>query len=274
MVFSNYAIKKVQVLIDDQDEYTLVKVNNHEHLYISTWKVDKYQDQNIHKAKIILYLNDGSKIEQEESKFILSYNENIGTTSALAKIVLKFNWSLVTQAIFGLCAAIIIIPFCYIRNNPKYFISSQWRIVKGIASVSIKNQLFFPINMAAVYISLGPWALGYIMDDNLGLLFPWGLFISGHILPADVTHLYAVFFMFPYLCIMILALALRRRRRKDENSIIYWFKTNIIFVIVMIFQVLHCMEFYLCYGFLATLIGICGIGRILFVCHLWCSSSL
>ena len=69
----------------------------------------------------------------------------------------------------------------------------------GLAKVSADNKLFYSITIATLYISLGPWALGYILDDNLGLLFPWGLFIHGHILPADVTHLYGVVFMFPYI---------------------------------------------------------------------------
>ena len=80
--------------------------------------------------------------------------------------------------------------------------------------------------------------------------------------------------MFPYIVIMIIALALKRRRRKNENFIFYWIKTNFTFVIVMILQVLHSVEFYLCYGFLATILGLCGIGRIVFVYHLWYNNNL
>merc|ERR1711997_659096 len=121
---------------------------------------------------------------------------------------------------------------------------SRWRLLRGLQAVSQKDNLFYPLVSASLYIALGPWSLGYFLDEDLGLLFPWGLVIDGQVLPADVTHLYGLFFMFPYLFLLILALALKRRRKSEENNLLYWLKANVIFVLVMILQLLHCLEFY------------------------------
>ena len=109
-------------------------------------------------------------------------------------------------------------------------------------------------------------------DDDLGLLFPWGLWIDGHVLPADVTHLYGLVFIFPYLYLLILALALRQRMKPEESPVIHFMKNNWLFCIVIFLQLLHCIEFFLCYGALATVFGTCGLGRIIFVYYLWNSS--
>ena len=125
--------ESVKVIIDSQDEYILHKANkSHDQLYISKWNSKKYQDQKVHTAKIILHFADGSIVGQEETKFTLSYDEDIlGYSSILAKIILGFNWSLVTQAVFGIFAASLIIPLCFIRRNGKYFMSSHWRLIQG-----------------------------------------------------------------------------------------------------------------------------------------------
>ena len=114
---------------------------------------------------------------------------------------------------------------------------------------------------------MGPWAVGYFLDRDLGLLFPWGLWIDGHVLPADVTHLYGLFFMFPYIYVMILALALTRPSKR--KTILSMVKGHWVWIMLLIFQFLHCVEFYLCYGALATLFGTCGLGRLVFVYYLW-----
>lgn len=265
LIFSKQIVSKVQVKIDDTETYDL-KATPVKSLYVAPWKPSKFADGKIHKLVVIL---NGDQI-LSQSQFVLGSSDfSLGTTGWLAKIVLYFNWSLVTQAVFGFCASSIVLPLCYMRMRP------QWRHFSGLYRLSKTDKLFYPLVFAALYISIGPWALGYFLDDQLGLLFPWGLFIDGHVLPADVTHLYGIIFMFPYLYLLTFGLAFKinRPKRSGDSICLYWFKTNFIFATVMLMQLLHCVEFYLCYGVLATLLGTCGLGRVLFVYYLWATSN-
>ena len=115
--------------------------------------------------------------------------------------------------------------------------------------------------------SVGPWAFGYFDDYNFGILFQWGLVIDGKITPPDVTHFYALFDFFPVIVVLIIGLALKRSRRPNESF--YWLKTNAWFIAVMLLQIFHCVEFYLYFGILASFLGICGFGRVIFVTYLW-----
>ncbi len=266
LVFANKPIEELQVLLDDSKAYKLTQKSPN--LFTAPWSPSKFKDGQVHQLKVIM----NGKTILAESKFSLSPSEELGITGLLAKIVLSFNWSVVTQAVFGLCAVITVLPLSLMRSYPPPKSAIEWRLIRGLAKIAATNSVFYPIVFTSLYISIGPWALGYFLDEELGLLFPWGLLIDGHILPADVTHLYGLFFMFPYIYLLMFTLALKRRKREKESTWLYIVKSNVIFSIVMALQVLHCVEFYLCYGALATILGTCGLGRIIFVFHLWRNS--
>ena len=74
-----------------------------------------------------------------ESKFSLDPSTNdLGTTGLIAKIVLYLNWSLVTQAVFGIGAASIIMPLCIFRLRPMH---GKWRYVSTFKNemIDLKN---------------------------------------------------------------------------------------------------------------------------------------
>mgnify|MGYP001366122905 CR=1 FL=1 len=83
---------------------------------------------------------------------------DLGTTGIFAKIVLYFNWSLATQAVFGLCAASIVIPLCLLKIRPRSH--SKWRLIKGLSRIAATDKLFHPLILTSVYIAICPWALG------------------------------------------------------------------------------------------------------------------
>ena len=268
-------IESVEVVIDGKDRFVMEKSNINQNLFYAPWNATEYHDQNIHKVEMILHFVGGSeeKINEPPSLFSLSDHGDLDQTPFLAKIVLKVNIYLVTQSVFGLCAAIIILPLYFLRCQPKY-LSSHWRLIKGLAeNIAMKSNILVPISISALMISLGPWSCGYFLEDHLGLLFPWGLFIYGQFFQADATYFYGVFFMFSYLGLFILAIALRRQHCQEENFIWYWFKMNTFYILIMCCQIYQCQLFYLWYGLLATICSTCGIARIILPYYLWHKSD-
>lgn len=43
--------------------------------------------------------------------------------------------------------------------------------------------LFFFLN-----IKLGPWFVGHIIDQSIGVCFVWGIFLAGTFLPGGLTY--------------------------------------------------------------------------------------
>ena len=237
-------VDTVQATIDGHDHFVLKRAQAGFPLFTAEWNPSQYDDGQVHHLTML----------ENKIQFSLTSSPSLGLAELISKIVLFFNWSQVTQGAFGCAAASVILPLSFLRSSK----SSQGGKMQKIAK---NDALFYAFVLSALYISMGPWALGYFLDESLGLLFPWGLWIDGHILPADVTHLYGLVFIFPYLYMLFGALVIYQKRPSWRYKLI----SNVIFAIVLILQILHCIEFYLCYGVLATLIGTCGVGRLVFV---------
>lgn len=52
------------------------------------------------------------------------------------------------------------------------------------------DRIFFPSVIYPIYLTVGPWSIGYIIEDHLGAIFAWGIFIRGAYLPGSFTYAY------------------------------------------------------------------------------------
>lgn len=43
------------------------------------------------------------------------------------------------------------------------------------------------------YAFLGPWTVGEIIEDQIGVVFAWGIFVNGAYLPGSFTYAYGAF---------------------------------------------------------------------------------
>lgn len=60
--------------------------------------------------------------------------------------------------------------------------------------LSTINRLFWPIIGYCVYLAIGPWAICEIVDNkHYGVVFVWGIYVDGTILPGALTYLYGFF---------------------------------------------------------------------------------
>jgi hypothetical protein len=268
-------ITNVVVKIDEQGDqtYVLEKSLIKNNLFLAPWDATKYNDSKVHTVEMSIHYFNGTVEKQKESTlFSLKHHEDLDQTSLLAKMTLKVNFFLLSQLAFGMCSTIVIVPLYILRSNSKY-LSSNWKLIKGLAeNVATKDEILMPICIASLWVNLGPWACGYFLEDHCGLLFAWGLFVYGDFLQADATYFYGTMFIFSYLVIFILALTFRRSYTPEENFFYYWLKTNILYLIILSLQIYQAVLFYQWYGLLASL-SPCGVGRIWFLHSLWKKSN-
>lgn len=52
------------------------------------------------------------------------------------------------------------------------------------------DRIFWPIIIYPLYLMLGPWSMGYLVEDHLGVIFAWGIFVNGSFLPGSFTYVY------------------------------------------------------------------------------------
>lgn len=150
-----------------------------------------------------------------------------------------------------------------------------------------------------LYIGVGPWSVGYIIDDNLGVIFAWGIFINGAFLPGSFTYAYGFLQLFTFHLPMIFLLAnicdikyvvlkstfvtlpcslilkqyfffrLHIYAGKISKTKIRKFVQHIPFLIVLSLQMLFAYFFWLAYGTMAFLIGPLRTWSIVLAIWLW-----
>ena len=148
------------------------------------------------------------------------------------------NLMTLSQAGFGLSMVGIVVPLCLLRLKHsltiKGHLSKPRRPAEGTSKLRMLihnlekrfwilcalDQLFLPILIAPLYLLIGPWSVGYFLEDSIGVLFAWGFYLHGSLLHADTTSFYGFLFMAPYLYLFTFVISgIVQRRFESEGKI-------------------------------------------------------
>lgn len=60
-----------------------------------------------------------------------------------------------------------------------------------------------PIDDIATFVTIlifskGPWIIGEVIEDNVGVIFAWGTFVGNNYLPGSFTYAYGFFQLFSF----------------------------------------------------------------------------
>ncbi|XP_043259498.1 transmembrane protein 62-like [Colletes gigas] len=267
LAFSTVPIKDVQVQLDDVAWLECKHVKGP--LYTSIWNTTKYRD-GIHTIRVRVVDIDG----REKILFQpFALDGSRLSFSILPRIILMSNASNIFQFLFGTVLAFLVVPLCLLRflhilcerkqmHRPRFrtkFFHSWFRKLWVLSTV---DRLFFPVVLYALYLTVGPWAIGEVIDDHTGIIFAWGTFVGNSYLPGAFTYAYGCFQLFSFHLPLMLILAHRVDKRlqtiskPDNKSLskvcLLWQHTPIILLILM--QANMAYFFWLAYGTLATVL--------------------
>lgn len=65
-----------------------------------------------------------------------------------------------------------------------------YTLIRKLWILSSIDRIFYPLMLYTLYICIGPWSIGYIIEDNLGVIFAWGIITNGAFLPGSFTYAY------------------------------------------------------------------------------------
>ena len=292
LVFSDRPITSVTAKIDDGRE-TLTLSHVQGPLYVAPWNPNKYKDQKLHH--IIATAKFRNDVSVKTSKtFTLSIDalDQIEDFGVIQRFILMANLSLILQAGLAISISLIVLPMCLMRvvhrlalngyvarlRNPQSLIKKPfYHLIRGLWIVSNLNCIFYPVVVYLAWVAFGPWGIGYFLEDDIGVVFSWGLFVLNTWLPTYTTMIYSYWFMIPYWFIMMAGVTWTVARRcqdllennpSNTANFCSFLCQNWWFVVVMLCQGVHCVEFYMAYGLLASF-SICGFFRLVFFYCLW-----
>ncbi|RLU16625.1 hypothetical protein DMN91_010693 [Ooceraea biroi] len=127
--------------------------------------------------------------------------------------------------------------------------------------LSTVDRLYFGLILYSLYLTVGPWTVGEIIENHIGVIFVWGIFIGNEYLPGGFTYAYGFFqLLFFYLPLtLVLAHQVDRRLQSAENPTQHLSKFRLIWQhvpigLLILLQSVMAYFLYLEYGAIAVLL--------------------
>ncbi|XP_050347004.1 transmembrane protein 62-like [Nymphalis io] len=177
-----------------------------------------------------------------------------------SRLMLMLDAGAVFQAIFGTLLLINVLPLVMLRlqkRPPKYLRRYGQQILRSLWLLSKIDRIFYPIVLYAIYLPLGPWVIGELIDGYIGTIFAWGILIKGTYLPEPFTYTYgSVQLLFVQLpLIFVLAHCLNTRLFAQHLRGYKRLIKNMPFIFLLSIQLLLAYFFWLEYGTISFLFG-------------------
>ncbi|KAJ8922672.1 hypothetical protein NQ315_007704 [Exocentrus adspersus] len=268
LAFSLADIDTVKVRIDSGPWVKCKYVNGP--LYVASWSPGFYSS-GLHKVEAYVKDVEG-RIKSESQPFSLD-----GTSLAfgiLSRIALMMDASSMFKTVFFSMLVLLVAPLFVIRYlhysvtagnmvKPRMGRSCWSRWLRKIWILTTIDRAFWPIALYPLYLSFGPWSIGHLVEDHIGVIFAWGIFVNGTFLPGSFTYNYGFLQLITFQLPLTLILANIADHRFQElmlkpakkMSVKSKLCLHVPFFIVFSLQMTMAYLFWLAYGTLAFLLG-------------------
>ncbi|XP_064622069.1 transmembrane protein 62-like isoform X2 [Lineus longissimus] len=271
LVWSDSEIEKVDISINGQHHGQARHVKGP--LYVLEWNPSMFSE-GLH-ALSVTALDVNGKKQTVDQQFSLD-NTDVGFR-LLPRVLLMSDVSFVVKYVFVAVWLLAVVPLILFRvlgkiSVPMQYSGSLVRFVKTVLNrthlIANTNCLFYPLVLHAVYLAVGPWFIGYVLDDYIGVCFVYGIYVKGQILPMYITYVVGIVqlltFNIPLTHYLGYCLDYRLTRVEKDHVVgknlfttcLLSFHYHWAFYLIIGFETFLAVHgFYLAYGTIAFLIG-------------------
>ncbi|XP_077286400.1 transmembrane protein 62-like [Arctopsyche grandis] len=206
----------------------------------------------------------------------------------LPKTILMLNATTIFQSMFGTMILISILPLLILRHvhhkillgkSPKVNLKRNffYKWLRKLWLVSNIDSIFYPLIIYEVYLIIGPWFVGEVLEGHIGAIFSWGIIVNGEFIPGLFTYVYG--FIQLFLCQIPLTLVLancaderfceHHMNKISRSSLCFKMLKQIPFILIITVQMVLAYFFWLAYGYMALFIGPLRSWSIILNIYLW-----
>jgi len=236
LVFHNQEIKRVTVGINDEEEMEANSVDEGP-LYILPWNADKYSD-GVHRITVrVLDAEDKETLTEQE--FTLNPKNAQNFSRFMSNVVLRWSFSVLFQTIFALTLIFnILIPvglslLIYLSQTGRLKHSSRdffmkiikWSPIRKLVHVVCQKILCWPLTIFSLYMALGPWTVGTLIEGHTGAIFAWGIIVNSDMVHSQVPFAYYFLhfaFIHPVMVLAIGHLLDIKHGQVFDNRVVSW----------------------------------------------------
>ncbi|GLH01779.1 Uncharacterized protein GBIM_07843 [Gryllus bimaculatus] len=280
LAFSLSAIKRVHVRIDGRDWQSCSHIEGP--LYTTFWNPREFL-QGIHTLEVYVEDEHGREKMMEQP---FSLDGSRMSFKLLPRIALMCNVSMVFQFLFGTSLVVCVVPLCVFKflnrlakvgkmEKPNIPVRCIRRWVRKLWVLATVDRIFYPLVLYPLYLTIGPWSIGEIIEGHTGIIFAWGTIVNGSYLPGSFTYAYGFLQMcsFQFPLTLFLANCLDQRLTKSAHcprgSLSRRLCRHLPFAVLVMLQMIFAYFFWLAYGTMAFILGPLRTWSVLLALLLW-----
>ena len=201
LIFHNKQITQVLISVNGGDDMEAEDVEGGP-LYILPWDSEKYKT-GVHFIRVRV-MDEENNEKLFEQKFSLNPDEAERFNSLMPNIVLRSSFATLFHALFGLTLALnILIPVCLkvilrLLQSGKLTLSYRKKIqrvlnfclVRKLMLVVSHDLILVSMMVFVLYMALGPWVFGSMIEGRLGAVFAWGVVVDSTRVRSQVPFAY------------------------------------------------------------------------------------
>lgn len=203
LVFHNLPISKVLISLDGGDEIEGEAVDGGP-LYILPWNTENFKT-GVHTIKVrVTDFVNRKAVKYFEQKFTLDPEEAVRFNSFMPNIVLRSSFASLFHTLYGLTLTLnIMIPLglkvilrllqsgkltARYRNKFQKFLS--FCLVRKLMLVVSHDAILISMMLFILYMAVGPWVIGSMIEGRLGAVFAWGVVVDNTMIRSQVPFSY------------------------------------------------------------------------------------
>jgi len=265
LLYSPNKIMSVHISVDGSDKMECQTKN--EKLYTVKWNPEMYS---VGLHKMLVYVEDDfGAIHVEEHNFSLDGTKIklpfIGQFILLVDLIAFFQFAFVAIVFVS------VVPLTLCRVSfPLPVIGKSFHLISSISF------FYYPLVLSPLYLTVGPWFIGEVLTNSIGVVFCWGTFVYGSYIPTATTWLYGTYHLITAHLPLLIALTINLNTRLSDAytygpkyPAYSFIKRNGLMVLIVLKQVWLVHAFYLAYGLWAVILGPFRTGYLVMSVLLW-----
>ena len=203
LVFHNLPISKVLISLDGGDEIEAEAVDGGP-LYILPWNSEKYKT-GVHTIKVrVMDFVKRKAVKYFEHKFTLNPEEAVRFNRFMPNFVLRSSFATLFHTLFGLTLTFnIMIPVglkVILRLLQSGKLTPSYRkkfqkflsccLVRKLMLVVSHDVILISMMTFILYMAVGPWVIGSMIEGRLGAVFAWGVVVDNTMVRSQVPFAY------------------------------------------------------------------------------------
>ena len=278
LVFNISHLARVDISLDGGEPLQAIRQGRGPLYQVSGWDWRKFS-HGIHDLSVTVVSADGAE-KTVRQQFSLNPAEAELLDNGLANFVLRSSFTTLFQTLYwltlllNLTVSLGLKGLYHLAHTDKLpgrlrqilLSCCRFCLFRALMLVASRDLIFFSLLGFLLYIAVGPWVVGTMVEANTGAVFAWGVLVGKHLVEAQVP--FAFYFLHcgivhPVMVVVVGQILDHRNGVKGWRGPLL---TSILLLIVTAFSLLTSLNFWCQYGVLGFLLGPLKTWSHLFYC--------